>query len=249
MLNQKFYWGTIRKSVVAFGNMFNDIHIDRRDDNGTVIQTIRVPLSYAPKQQFLAKIQQQPNVDQSRFEVVLPRMSFEMTGVVYDPSRKIAPTQINRLRNSTTNTVSRQFAPAPYNINVSLYLYARNQDDALQVVEQILPYFNPDYNLSLKAVPSLNIVNDLPIILEQIDYDDQYGGDLTSRRMVLWTFSFLMKLNFYGPVDKQGIIRKTITTSYNDKALTETLQVHTAEVPNTSKPGDIIDISESFEDF
>jgi hypothetical protein len=249
MLNQKFYWGTIRKSIVAFGNMFNDIHIDRRNSAGEVIQTIRVPLAYAPRQQFLARIQQQPNADTSTFEVVLPRMSFEMNSIDYDPSRKIAPTQVNRIQNTTTNSVTMQYAPAPYNINVSLYLYSRNQDDGLQVVEQILPYFNPDYNLSLKAVPSLNIVNDLPIILESINYEDQYEGDLTSRRMIIWTFTFVMKLNFYGPTDRQSIIRRTITTSFNDKSLSQTLQVHTAEVPATAKPGDQIDISETFEDF
>jgi len=252
MLNQKFYWSTIRKSIVAFGTMFNNITIDRKDDDSSVVQTIRVPLSYAPKQKFLARIQQAPNPDtQTRFEVVLPRMSFEMTGIVHDPSRKIAPTQQNRVTNTTTDTLTRQYAPAPYNINVALFLYARNQNDALQVIEQILPYFNPDYNLKLKAVPELNISHDLPIILNNITYEDQYEGSLIDRRMIIWTLTFEMKLNFFGPSQKQSIIKTATATTYNDLGLTQKQLTYNVSVdPTTAKPGDDIDFIETFdEDF
>ncbi len=250
MLNQKFYWGTIRKSIVAFGNMFNDITIDRLDSSGAVIQTIKVPLAYAPKEKFIQRIVQQPNLDEPNVQIVLPRMSFEMTGIVYDPSRKISPIQQNRAINSTTSTLNQQYAPTPYNIDVNLYIYSKNQDDGLQIIEQILPYFNPDYNLTLKAIPLLNIKNDLPILLENITYDDSYDGDFRARRSIIWTLSFKMKLNFYGPATKQGIIRRAIATTYNNTELTSKQEKYTVEVdPSTAKPGDDIGYIETFEEF
>jgi hypothetical protein len=251
MLNSKFYWGTIRKAIVAFGNTFNNIHIDRKDENSDVIQTLKVPLSYAPTQKFLARIKQLPNPDtEVRTEVVLPRMSFEMTSIQYDPSRKIAPTQANRVNNTSTVTQTKQFAPAPYNMGISLYLYSRNQHDALQIVEQILPYFNPDFNLTLKAVPDLNIKNDLPIILDGINYEDDYENDFMSRRMIIWTLNFTLKLNFYGPVDRQGIIRTAVANTYSNEELTNQQTGYTVSVyPTTAKPGDTIDYTETFEDF
>jgi len=249
MLDQKFYWGTIRKSIVAFGNMFNNITIDRLDENGNIVQTIRVPLSYAPKQKFIQRITQQPNIDDQNIEVYLPRMSFEMMGLRYDPNRKISPIQQNRAINSSTTALA-QYAPTPYNIEISLYVYSKNQDDGLQIVEQILPYFNPDYNLTLKAISTLNIKNDLPILLENIIYDDQYEGDLRQRRSIIWTFNFLMKLNFYGPINKQGVIKRVIADTFTDKALTQKQQTYTVQVdPLTATPEDDFNFNESFEDF
>ena len=246
----KFYWGTIRKAVVAFGNMFNKIHVDRRDDDGNVIQTLRIPLSYGPRNKFIARIEGQPNDPEQDFGVQLPRMAFEMTGVVYDPSRRVSLIQQNRAVNNTPSTLNAQYAPTPYNIDINLYIYSKNQDDALQVVEQILPYFNPDYNLSLKAIPALNIINDLPIILNNVSYEDNYEGDFVNRQSVIWTLSFTLKLNFYGPVSKQGFIKKVVANTYSDKELIDKQQTYTAEiVPNTANPGDVFDISETFEDF
>jgi len=133
MLDQRFYWGTIRKAIVAFGSMFNGITIERKDSAGNSIQIQKVPLSYSPKQKFLAKIRQQPSVDETNFSVILPRMGFEMTSLDYDPNRKISPLQQNRTLNSAT-TSSSQYAPTPYNINVLLYIYVKNQDDGLQII-------------------------------------------------------------------------------------------------------------------
>lgn len=251
MLNNKFYWSTIRKAIVAFGNTFNNILIDRKDENSNAIQTLKVPLSYAPTQKFLARIKQLPSPDtEVRTEVILPRMSFEMTTINYDPSRKIAPTQTNRINNTTTTTQTKQFAPAPYNIGISLYLYARNQNDGLQVIEQILPYFNPDFNLTLKAVPELNIKNDLPIILDNIMYQDDYENDFMSRRMIIWTLNFTMKLNFYGPAERQGIIRTAVANTYSNEELSTQQSEYIVSVnPTSAKPGDNIDFTETFEEF
>lgn len=250
MLDQKFYWGTIRKSIVAFGNMFNNITIDRRNSSNNVVESIRVPLAYAPKQKLLARIEQQPDPDIKHVQVVLPRMSFEMMGIEYDPTRKISPIQQNRALNNSTTTLNQQYAPTPYNINMTLYIYSKNQDDGLQVLEQILPYFNPDYNLTLKAIPPLDIKNDLPILLENITYEDNYEGDFALRRSIIWTLNFVMKLNFYGPINKQGIIRKVIATTFNKPDLTDQNQKYTVSVdPTTAVPGDDIDYLENFEEF
>jgi hypothetical protein len=223
MLDQRFYWGTIRKAIVAFGSMFNGITIERKDAAGNSVQIQRVPLSYSPKQKFLAKIRQQPSLDETNFQVILPRMGFEMIALDYDPNRKISPLQQNRTLNSSTSASS-QYAPTPYNISVLLYIYVKNQDDGLQIIEQILPYFNPDYNLTLKAIPELDIKNDLPILLNSIGFQDEYEGDMTTRRAIIWTLSFTMKLNFYGPVSKQGIINRVVANTFRNSDLTNQLQ-------------------------
>ena len=251
MLNQKFYWGTIRKSIVAFGNLFNGLSIDRYNSSGEVVQTIRVPLAYAPKQKFLARIAAQPQSFEQSFETFLPRLGFEMAGIVYDPNRRVSFVQQNRALNSTSTTsLNAQYAPTPYNINMILYVYAKNQDDGLQVIEQIIPYFNPDFNLTLNAVPAMGIKNDLPVILDSINYEDEYEGDFSSRRAIIWTLSFTMKLNFYGPVNRQGLIRTINITTFSDSALSNKQSSYSATVdPSTAVPGDTIDIIDSFEDF
>jgi hypothetical protein len=249
MLDQRFYWGTTRKAIIAFGNMFNNIVIERKNAQGQMVQLIKVPLSYAPKQKFLARIQQRPEIDEPDVQVVLPRMSFEMVQLQYDPNRKISPLQQSRSVDTST-TANSQYAPTPYNLTMYLYIYARNQDDGLQIIEQILPYFNPDYNLTLKAIPQLNITNDLPILLDTIGFEDDYEGELTNRRMITWTLSFTMKLNYFGPVSKQGIIRKVIDNSYNDTELNNLQQKVTVQTnPANTSPFVDFDFVENFEDF
>ena len=249
MLDQRFYWGTIRKAIVAFGTMFSNMTIERKDSAGNIVQIQKVPLSYSPRQKFLAKIKQQPNVDATNFQVILPRMGFEMISLDYDPHRKISPIQQNRTINGST-TANSQYAPSPYNINLLLYIYAKNQDDGLQIIEQILPYFNPDYNLTLNAIPELNLTNDLPIILSSIGFSDDYEGDLITKRSIVWTLSFTMKLNFYGPVNKQGIIKKVVASTFNNANLSERINVITTTPdPLDAKPGDNIGFTDTIEDF
>jgi hypothetical protein len=174
-----------------------------------------------------------------------------MISLDYDPNRKISPLQQNRAINSSTSA-NAQYAPSPYNINLLLYIYAKNQDDGLQIIEQILPYFNPDYNLTLKAIPELDIKNDLPIILNSIGFDDDYEGDMTTRRAIIWTLSFVVKLNFYGPINRQGIISKVVTNTFNDKELT--IQQQKITVDGTGNTANSILLGnvnyiDSFEDF
>lgn len=252
MLNQKFYWGTIRKGIVAFGNLFNNLHIDRRDKQGDVVQTLRVPLAYAPRQKFIARIQSQPQSYEQSFQTFLPRMGFEMLSIEYDPSRRVSLVQQNRAVNSTANTLNAQYAPSPYNLNIGLYIYAKNQDDGLQIIEQILPYFNPDFNLSLNAIPQLGIKNDLPILLQNISYEDQYEGDFSSRRSIIWTLSFVMKMNFFGPINKQGIIKSVSVDTFGNDELSQRYQNYNVTVtPDTVLKGNVSsnNIVEDFTDF
>ena len=238
---------------MAFGNLFNNIHIDRRSSTGAITQTLKVPLSYAPKEKFLARIAAQPQSFDQSFETYLPRLAFEMTGIVYDPNRRVSFLQQNRAVNSTSNTLNTQYTPSPYNINIMLYAYTKNQDDGLQIIEQILPFFNPDFNLTINAIPALGIKNDLPIILDSISYEDEYEGDFTARRAIIWTLNFTLKLNFFGPINKQGFIRNTTVTTFSDAGLTNKQQAYNATIsPSTAIPGAAIDdfsIVENFDEF
>ena len=250
MLNQKFYWGTTRKAIIAFGNLFNNIHIDRRDAAGNIVQTLKVPLSYAPKQKFLARITAQPEDPTQKSQTIIPRMGFEVVGIQYDPNRRVSLVQQNRAVNGTATTLNAQYAPTPYNINMALYSYTKNQDDGLQIIEQILPYFNPDFNLSINAIPQLGIKNDLPIILDSISFEDDYEGDFRTRRAIIWSLNFTMKLNYFGPINKQGIIKTTNINTFSNPELTQKQQSYSVTVdPTSSIPGDTFDFVESFEDF
>lgn len=251
VLDKTFYWGTTRKAIIAFGNLFNDIFIERRNSSGQVQQRFKVPLAYAPRQKMLARIEQQPNIDDQRVQVTLPRMSFEILSLGYDPRRKISPIQTNRAINTAdSDLIKAQYAPTPYDLNINLYVYVKNQDDGLQIIEQILPYFNPDFNLSLKAIPELNILNDLPVILNSVDYQDEYEGDFAVRRAIIWTLSYTLKINYYGPVNRTGIIRRVNANLFNDAALTQQLHEYTATVsPENAQPNSDFDFSETFTDF
>lgn len=248
----RFYWSTIRRSIVAFGNMFNNIDIARLDANGNLVQTMRVPLSYAPRQKFLARIAALPTVENRDIQVNLPRMSFEMTGLQYDFNRKTSFIQQNRTINTTGSAASTQYIPTPYNIGVSLYLYAKNQDDGLQVIEQILPYFNPDYNLTFRSIPELGLTNDMMIVLDSVNYEDQYEGDFSTRRAIIWSLNFTVKLNFYGPITRTGVIRKVGANIFGDEALTANIENYTAEIsPAGANIRDLSNISivENFTEF
>jgi len=246
---EKFYHSTIRKAIISFGNLFNNMYVDRRNANGEAIQTLKVPLSYAPKQKFLSRIIAITEADVKKdVQVILPRMAFEMLSIGYDPNRRVSYVQQSRKISSRTQAET-QYAPSPYNINVALYIYAKNQDDGLQILEQILPYFNPDFNLSITAIPELDIQNDLPIVLEDISYDDQYEGEFTQRRAIIWTLSFTVKLNFYGPITKQGLIQFAKVNFFNDEALEEGIQKYSVTANANQVSGNVTSFIETFEDF
>jgi hypothetical protein len=212
MLNNNiFYHGITRKIIVAFGSLFSDIRIARKNGD-TIEQTIAVPIAYAPKEKWIVRIEQDPTLENHVY-TTLPRLSFEITGMNYDAGRKT--NRMNYITCGDGTTLTRTYAPVPYNIDVSLYCLTKTQEDALQIVEQILPYFTPEYTVSLRGVPESNIVMDVPIILESVNIQDDYDGDFNQRRFVTYTMNFTLKANFYGPVVNGKIITNTLVDVNN----------------------------------
>jgi hypothetical protein len=203
-----FYNRTTEKAIIAFGNLFKNVYIERCKQDGTVEKTIQVPVSYGPKEKFLAREQQQPNIDFSTEELTLPRLAFEITGFQPDASRRMNPMQQRKaVVNGQTNSV---FNPAPWNLNVSLYAIAKYQTDALQMFEQIIPMFNPSYIVTMKSLPELNLTDDVPIILDTVQHEDTYDQKFEQRRIVTFTFNFTIQMNYYGGVDKnRAVIKQT----------------------------------------
>ncbi len=199
-----FYNEIFRKTIIAFGTLFNDISI--KQDSSVV----KVPLAYGPTQKFLARLEQAPNLSQ-KVAISLPRMSFEFTGLTYDPSRKVTTTQQITVKDPDNGTnIKKAYMPVPYNMQFELAIMCKLNDDALQIVEQILPYFQPQYNLTIKLVESIKEKRDVPIVLENVTMQDDYEGDFTSRRVLLYTLRFTAKTYLFGPVTSatSDIIKK-----------------------------------------
>ena len=214
MFGDHFYHAILRKSVAVFGTLFNDIKVVRRDSNGIVKDQQRVPLSYGPKQKFLARLDQQANLDDPKVALKLPRMSFEITNMSYDTTTKTSA--LNTITTDTTQTTRSTVGQiTPYTVDMQLNIIAKNQDDALQIFEQIVPYFQPTYTLSVKFIDDLNKSFDVPITLQSINIQDDYEGEFTARRSLIYTLDFSMKVKFFGPKAEQGIVT-TVSTDIND---------------------------------
>lgn len=248
MLGAHFYHATLRKVIASFGTIFNNIHVVRKDQTGKVINIQRVPLAYGPKQKYLARIDEQPNPDGTRVAIKLPRMSFEITTMVYDAQSKInrnqrisVATSGDPLSKTTVNTFS------PYRLGIQLSIMAKNQDDALQCIEQILPYFQPEYTITVKDVEGMNIANDIPIVLTNVTLPEDYEGDFTNARTIVYTLDFELRVRFFGPVTDRGII-KSIITDFIDIDGNATGQVSVAVDPKTATESDdyniVVNISE-----
>lgn len=184
---------------MAFGTLFNNIQIKHKDNAGDDFSIITVPIAYGPVQKFLARIEQVPDL-KKRVAITLPRMSFEMTGISYDSSRKSSTMQTFKALDQANNELTKVFMPVPYNVNFRLSIMSKLNEDALQVVEQILPYFQPHFNLTVDLVSSIGEKRDIPMILERISMDDQYEGDFTTRRVLVYTLDFVAKTYLFGPV-------------------------------------------------
>jgi hypothetical protein len=206
-----FYHEILRKTVISFGTLFNDIAIKHFDKNGNVSSIIKVPLAYGPTQKFLARLEQSPDLNKP-VQITVPRMSFEFTGLTYDGSRKVTTTQSFTVKDPENGSETKKvFMPVPYNMQFELSIMSKLNDDALQIVEQILPYFQPSYNLTVEMVDSINEKKDIPIILENITMQDDYEGNFTTRRVLIYTLRFTAKTYLFGPVSTvtKDIIKKT----------------------------------------
>jgi len=210
-----FYNRIIRKLVVGFGNLFNEITMVRYNTDLTEAERFIVPIAYAAKEHYVLRLEEDYNLDK-KVQITLPRLSFEMTGLQYDASRK-QNTNIRNYATSTGGTVVGQYNPVPYNFDFNLYLYVRNIEDGTQVIEHILPYFTPDYTIKLNLVPEMGMVKEIPIILNNVTQDVQYEGNRSSDpRLVIWTLNFTVKGFIFGPVSSASLITTSITNILNN---------------------------------
>ena len=204
-----FYHQILRKTIISFGTVFNNITIEKKDDNDNTFSTVKVPIAYVPTQKFLARLTQQADLNRP-VEIQLPRMSFEFNGITYDPQRKLTTTQTFQAVDKDDNKIKETYMPVPYNMNFELSIYTKINDDMLQIIEQILPYFQPEYSLTVDLVKELGEKRDIPIIINNIKMSDDYEGDFSKRRSLVYTVSFTAKTYLFGPVTdaSKNIIKK-----------------------------------------
>ena len=218
MFGTYFYNESMRRMTIGFGQIFNNIQIKRKNDAGKVIQTIRVPLAYGPKEKFLVRLDQQSSLSNREFAITLPRMGFEISGISYDPTRKL--TRIQKFKQVKSNKDGKvldfNYTPVPYNISYNLFSFTASAEAGLQIIEQILPFFQPDFTVTINAIPDLNIKRDIPIILNSVNYEDTYSGDFTTRRAVIYTLNFTAKTYLFGPSTSQKVIKTVQTDQYSD---------------------------------
>jgi hypothetical protein len=217
MLGTYYYHEIMRKTIVAFGTLFNQIYIRHDDGDGNLYNELKVPLAYGPSQKFLARIEQQGDLNKP-VQITLPRMSFEMNGIQYDSTRKTGITQTFKAVDKNTDAVKKVFMPVPYNINFELNILSKLNDDALQIVEQILPYFQPSFNVTIDLISSIGEKRDVPIVLDSISFQDDYEGDFSTRRALIYTLRFTAKTYMFGPVadSSEGLIKKVQVDYYAD---------------------------------
>ena len=212
MFGTYFYHKRVRSAVSVFGSLFNNLFVLRKNSAGETISQVKVPLSYAPKRNFISRLESMNNGEQAerRVAIKLPRMSFEITSITYDNTRQL--NKMNSLNKVLSgSTVSRQkiFSHTPYNINFDLNIYAKSQDDALQIVEQIFPFFTPQYTVTVKPFSNIaDLTEDVPITLTSTNFSDDFEGAIEQRRTIIYTLSFEMKVNFYGPLNTGKVIRE-----------------------------------------
>ena len=215
MLGTYFYHEILRKTVIGFGTLFNNINIRHKDASGTNFSVMKVPLAYGPMQEFLARIQQQPDLERE-IAITLPRLSFEMQGLQYDPTRKTGIAQTFLAKGGTT--AKKVYMPVPYNVAFELSIMSKLSDDALQILEQIIPYFQPSFNITINLIDSIGEKKDIPIVLESINYSDQYEGSFETRRTIVYTLGFTAKTYLFGPVadNPEGLIKKVDVDYYSN---------------------------------
>ena len=207
MLNTGYtYNKVIRKCVIAFGTIFNNIEVRRENAGGSTYSKMKVPLAYGPKQKFLARLEQQPELNK-KVAITLPRIAFELTGISYDATRKLSPVTLE-LKADGNNAVRKMYTPVPYNLEFSLSILSKTNDEALEITEQIMPFFQPSYNVTVNIVEALKEYRDVPIVMNTINYTDDYEGDFTQRKLTTVDMSFTMKTYVFGPSQTGAPIKK-----------------------------------------
>jgi hypothetical protein len=251
MLGTYYYHEIIRKTIVSFGTVFNDIHIRHKNNQDDVTSDLKVPLSYGPSQKFLARIQQQAELNKP-IQITLPRMSFEMNSISYDASRKTSVTQTFKAFDG--ENLKKVFLPVPYNIGFELNILCKLNDDALQIIEQILPYFQPSFNVTVDLIDSIGEKKDIPIVLDNISFQDDYEGDFSSRRALIYTLQFTAKTYLFGPIAEstEGLIKKVQVDYYaNTDIQNSKREMRYTVVPDPidAEPNDDFGFNETIEIF
>ena len=236
MLGAYTYNKIIRKCVIGFGTLFNNIECRKENKDGSIYSRMKVPLAYGPRQKFLARLEQQADLNQ-KVAITVPRLSFEMTGISYDAGRKLAPTTLT-LKANTKDAVKKQFTPVPYNIDFELNIISKTNDEALEITEQIVPVFQPSYQMTIKLVEDMNEYRDIPIILNSINYSDDYEGSFDDKKITLITMQFTVKSYIFGPVGTAGPIKKAKIDTTLDVDLSKTRQIAYQVVPKAKTDKD-----------
>ncbi len=243
MLGTYYYHEIIRKTIIAFGTLFNTIDIQHKKPDGSVHSTVRVPIAYGPIEKFLARLEQKPDLRQ-RVAITLPRLAFEMTSINYDNSRKVSTMQTFKASTTTGTKVAKKvYMPVPYNIGFDLSVMTQYNEDSLQIIEQILPYFQPSFNLTVDLVSSIGEKRDIPMVLDNLSFDDNYGSGYDEKRVITHTLNFTAKTFLFGPVptSSEGLIKKVqvdyAARTTNRKSASRDLR-YTAEVTATKDYND-----------
>ena len=250
MFGGHFYHSKTKKAVALFGRLFNNIYVIRQNSAGAVISQLKVPLSYAPKQKYLERIRENPNLtEDTQVAIKLPRMSFEIVSLTYDAQRQLAKVG-NFTTNSSTGEINKRqkfFNPVPYSINFQLNAYAKSQDDALQIVEQILPTFNPQYALTIKpfATEYPNFKEDVQIIIQGVSFSDDFEGAMEQRRTIIYSLDFEMKISYHGPIADTSIIRDARAKIFDINAGLRDSDIGLETIVITPNPADIIGLDDS----
>lgn len=207
MFGQTYYHSLIRKYVILVGTLFNDIHITRTNASGNTTALLKVPITYGPKDKMLVRVLQDPAIDRPTATEPLPMISFEMGQMNYDRDRKLNTIHRVSVKSDDANKFKYQYNFVPYNINFKVYIYAKNAEDGTKIIEQILPFFTPDWTTTVKLIADLEEYKDIPVILNKVSYEDNYDKDFKERRAIIWTMDLLVKGYLYGPIKKSGIIK------------------------------------------
>ena len=212
MFGHTYYHSIIRKYIIMFGTMFNDIDVQRFNTAGERVQTLRVPIAYGPKEKFLVRLAQDPNFDRD-VAISLPRMSFEITSMNYNSTRKLPSTIKNVYTYTDQDKLKYQYTPVPFDINIALSVFVKNADDGVQILEGILPFFTPEWTNTINLIPELKLKMDVPVVFNDISTEDTYEGDFSTRRALIHTLNFTVKGYLFGPVRTQGVIKRAIATT------------------------------------
>lgn len=243
MFGHSFYNQTTRRYVAIFGTLFNDISIGRSNNSGVETQRFKVPVNYGPMQKFLSKLEQDPELRSQA--ITLPRISFELTSMQYDGERKLTNRVLNKKQVVAADRVRTQFTPAPYNLNFQLNIMTKYLEDGTKILEQILPFFKPEFTVTAKMIDDMDLLVDIPIVLNSVSTEDTYEGSYDERRALIWTLDFTLKGYYYGPTSEKKVIKFANTNFYSSMTAAQPVERVTIQPGLTANGQPTTDITQT----